>query len=315
MSDWLLPTSQMRAEEERSVDHLGRVVRTAQDFDRFIAEAMPELLDRAALQTKQFLKATDQWADDVVHEKLALRWGYELVERLLAYGRSEAPCRPLFVLDSLMAKFFSQPEPLCYHKALLSPLGRFLDGLAGRAVVSRDALMALYYHFYGLGQTQLSKVLGYGAVESQRVFKNFERWRQSGWQRTMQEVGMTDGDLDALEEQRRRDPAHFNDHASRLIRLVQKHYRKSEPDHYPCLPGDKWGEMYQLDYGHDYRVWHLAFCRECLGQVHELRAEGINGKSPGSVDLHVYPLKKGGHVVPLWDTLKGRETLWNRATN
>lgn len=308
-----MPTH-MSAEDGRTPDTLGRVVRTVQDFDRFVMEAMPDLLDRAALQTKQFLKATDQWADDVAHEKLALRWGYELVERLLAYGRAEVPCRPLFILDSLMAKFFSQPEPLCYHKSLLSPLGRFLDGLACRAVVSRDALIALYYHFYGFGQTQLSRVLGYGTLESQRVFKNFERWRQSGWQRTMQEVGITEPDLDILEEQKRRNPAHFNDQAGRLIRLVQKHYRKSEPDHYPCLPGEKWGDMYQQDYGHDYRVWHLAFCRECLAHVHDLRSEGLNGRVPGSIDLQVYPLKKGGNVVPLWDTLKGREHLWTRTT-
>lgn len=305
----------MMTEEEGSADAPSRVVHTVQEFDRFVTHAMPDLLDRAAMQTRRFLKETDQWADDIVHEKLALRWGYELVERLLAYGRSEVPCRPLFVLDSLIAKFFSQPEPLCYHKALLSPLGRFLEGLAGRAVVSRDALIALYYHFYGLGQTQLSKILGYGSIESQRVFKNFERWRQSGWQRTMNEVGITDTDLDTLEDQKRRNPVQFNDQADRLIRLVQKHYRKSEPNHYPCLPCEKWGEMYHHNYGHDYRVWHLAFCRDCLTHVHDLRGDGLGREPAGRIDLQVYPLKKGGSVIPLWDTLKGREKLWTNTTN
>lgn len=305
----------MSTEEESGADAPSRVVDTAEEFDRFVAHAMPDLLDRAAMQTKRFLKETDQWADDVVHEKLALRWGYELVERLLMYGRSEVPCRPLFVLDSLIAKFFSRPEPLCYHKALLSPLGRFLDGLAGRAVVSRDALMALYHHFYGLGQTQLSKVLGFGSVESQRVFKNFERWRQSGWRRTMNEVGITESDLDLLDDQKRRNPAQFNAQADRLIRLVQKHYRKSEPDHYLCLPVEKWGEMFHEEYGRDYRVWHLAFCRDCLAQVHGLRADSLSRPSTGRIDLQVYPLKKGGSVVPLWDRLQGREQLWTNTTH
>jgi hypothetical protein len=305
----------MPIEEQSGTGAPSRIVSTAEEFDRFVAQAMPELLDRAVTQTKRFLKETDQWNDDVVHEKLALRWGYELVERLLVYGRSEVPCRPVFVLDSLIAKFFSQPEPLCYHKALLSPLGRFLDALAGRAVVSRDALIALYYHFYGFGQTQLSKVLGFGSVESQRVFKNFERWRQSGWQRTMNEVGITEADLDSLDDQKRRNADHFNDQADRLIRLVQKHYRKSEPDHYPCLPCEKWGEMFHQDYGHDYRVWHLAFCRECLAHVRDLRGHALGRESTGRIDLHVYPLKKGSSVIPLWDTLKGRETRWTNTTN
>jgi hypothetical protein len=293
----------------------GRVVSTAEEFDRFVTRAMADLLDHATQQTKRFLKETDQWADDIVHEKLALRWGYELVERLLVSGRNEVPCRPFFVLDSLIAKFFSHPEPLCYHKALLSPLGRFLDGLAGRAVVSRDALMALYYHFYGFGQTQVSKVLGFGSVESQRVFKNFERWRQAGWQRTMHEVGITDRDLELLEEQKRRHPEQFNDQADRLIRLVQKHYRKSEPDHYPCLPGEKWLDLFHRNYGHDYRVWHLALCRECLVRVHSLRGDVFGRDSTARIDLQVYPLRKGGSVVPLWGALKGGDRLWTKTLN
>ena len=46
-------------------------------------------------------------------------------------GRSEVPCRPLFLLDSIVAKQHSRPEPFCYHPDLLTPLGRFLDGLGG----------------------------------------------------------------------------------------------------------------------------------------------------------------------------------------
>jgi hypothetical protein len=108
-------------------------------------------------------------------------------KRFVVFGRTEVPCRPFFLLDSLIAKSFSQPDPLCYHKELLTPVGRFLDGLASRAVVSRDALIALFYHFYGFSQAHVVKLLGFGQAESQRVYKNFERWRQTGWQRTMNE--------------------------------------------------------------------------------------------------------------------------------
>ena len=105
---------------------LSQLVMTVEEYERLMTEALPHLLNHATTQTRRFLRETGQWADDVCHEKLALRWGYELVERFLMYGRTEIPCRPLFFLDSLIAKYFSQPEPFCYDKELLSPLGRFL---------------------------------------------------------------------------------------------------------------------------------------------------------------------------------------------
>ncbi|HQW89916.1 MAG TPA: hypothetical protein PK478_08700, partial [Nitrospira sp.] len=97
---------------------LNNVVTTEREFDELVAKSLPELLDRATGQTKRFLRETNQWGDDITHEKLALRWGYELVERFVVFGRTEVPCRPFFLLDSLIAKSFSQPDPLCYHKEL-----------------------------------------------------------------------------------------------------------------------------------------------------------------------------------------------------
>lgn len=185
---------------------LNHVVTTEREFDELVTKSLPELLDRATGQTKRFLRETNQWDDDITHEKLALRWGYELVERFVVFGRTEVPCRPFFLLDSLIAKSFSQPDPLCYHKELLTPVGRFLDGLASRAVVSRDALIALFYHFYGFSQAHVVKLLGFGQAESQRVYKNFERWRQTGWQRTMNETGLSGSDIASLEEQLRSSP-------------------------------------------------------------------------------------------------------------
>jgi hypothetical protein len=75
---------------------LSVLVATAEEFERFTNDALPELLDRAAAHTRKFLKETGQWADDVGHEKLALRWGHELLERFLVCGRLEVPCRPFF---------------------------------------------------------------------------------------------------------------------------------------------------------------------------------------------------------------------------
>ncbi|HXF91359.1 MAG TPA: hypothetical protein VNK46_01275 [Nitrospiraceae bacterium] len=284
--------------EDRDVaGRLSGIVASAEEFDLFAAEAMPELLDRATGHTKRFLKETGQWENDIAHEKLALRWGYELVERFLVCGRSEVPCRPLFLLDSLIAKYYSQPDPLCYHKDLLSPLGRFLDGLTSRAVVSRDALMALFYHLYGFGQGQVVKILGLGMAESQRVYKNFERWRQSGWQRAVEEIGLTEDELHELEEQKQRHPERVNAETERLIHLLQTHYRKSEPEHYPCLSRQKWDELFGQDYGYDYRVWHLAMCRDCFVEVCDLRYIELNGALKPRIDLHIRPRQKGGVVA------------------
>ncbi len=110
--------------EDRDVaGRLSGIVASAEEFDLFVAEAMPELLDRATGHTKRFLKETGQWENDIAHEKLALRWGYELVERFLVHGRSEVPCRPLFLLDSLIAKYYSQPDPLVLSQGSTVAIG------------------------------------------------------------------------------------------------------------------------------------------------------------------------------------------------
>ena len=198
-------------------------------------------------------------------------------------GRAEVPCRPFLLLDSLIAKYFSQ--------GLLSPLGRFLDGLTSRAVVSRDALMALFYHLYGFGQGQVVKVLGLGAAESQRVYKNFERWRRTGWERAMTEIGITDEDLQEIEDQKHRGK-NFDAETERLIRTIQSHYRKSEPQHFPCLSRQQWTDLFDQGYGYDYRAWHLALCRDCLVEVYLLRQDRTDDRPP-AIDLQVRPLLKG----------------------
>ena len=279
---------------------LSTLVSTVEEFDRLTVEALPELLERATGHARRFLRDTGQWTDDISHEKLALRWGYELLERFLVCGRSEVPCRPFFLLDSIIAKYFSQPEPLCYHKDLLSPLGRFLEGITSRAVVSRDALMALFYHLYGLSQGQVVRILGLGAVESQRVYKNFERWRQTGWQRAVVESGVSETELRQIEDQKHRQPEQLKAEADRLIRLVQTHYRRSEPEHFSCLTNQKWADLFEQDYDYDYRVWHLALCRDCLIDVYDLRQDELAGIQSPQIDLRLRPLQKGGIVTLFW---------------
>ena len=272
-----------------SPGQLDKVVYTSEEFDCAVSQALPVLLDRAANYTKRFLRETGQWSDDIAHEKFVLRWGAEYLERFLVYGRSEVPCRPLFLLESLVARQHSQPEPFCYHPDLLTPMGRFLDGLMARAVISRDALIALFHHCYGLGPREVIAVTGLNGSESQRIYKNFRRWRDSGWQRTMDETGMTDGEVKELVRQQREGRHQFNSEAERLIRFAQAHYRKSEPDHYPCLPRHGWEEMFSEGYGCDYRIWHLALCLDCIQATWGLGSNGSAIAEKPRVELHVQP--------------------------
>jgi hypothetical protein len=272
-----------------TLGRLEEVVSTAEEFDRIVSQALPILLDRATGHTKRFLRETGQWGDDIAHEKFILRRGAEYLERFFVYGRSEVPCRPLFLLDSMVAKQHSLPEPYCYHPDLLAPLGRFLDGIAARAAISRDALMALYHHFYGLSPGEVIAATGLNGSESQRIYKNFRRWRDSGWQRTMDEVGLTDIELKDLLGQQQRSRQRFNSEAERIIRFAQTHYRKSEPDHYPCLSRRQWEEMFAQGYGCDYRIWHLALCLDCVQTVWGLGSNKAMTVKKPEVELHLRP--------------------------
>jgi hypothetical protein len=270
-----------------SPGRLDEVVPTADEFDRVVTQALPILLDRATSYTKRFLRETGQWSDDMAHEKFVLRWGAEYLERFLVCGRSEIPCRPLFLLDSLVAKQLSQAEPFCYHPDLLTPLGRFLDGLVARAVISRDALIALYYHLYGMGPREVIAVTGLNGSETQRIYKNLQRWRDSGWQRTIEEIGFTNAEIQELSMQQQPHHQRLNSEAERIIRFAQTHYRKSEPDHYPCLPRNQWEEMFAQGYGCDYRIWHLALCLDCIQTAWNLGGNGTSAVEKPRVNLHV----------------------------
>ncbi len=280
---------QTMSDRTAAFGRLEEAVSTPEEFDRLVSQALPVLLERTRNHTRRFLKETGQWNEDTAHEKFVLRWSAEYLERFMVYGRSEVPCRPLFLLDSFVAKEHSRPEPFCYHPGSLTVLGRFLDGLAARAVVSRDALIALYYHCYGMGPRDVISVTGLTESEGQRIYKNFRRWRESGWQRTMDEIGMTDEELDELMARAERSGHELNHEAERIIRLAQDHYRKSEPDHYPCLSPREWEAMFSEGYGFDYRLWHLGLCFDCIQMAWGLgRTKTLTIEKP-KLDIRVRP--------------------------
>jgi len=274
------------------IEVMGRledVVSTPEEFDHVVAHALPTLLERTRFSMRRFLRDTGQWTEDTAHEKFVLRWSAEYLERFLLSGRNDVPCRPLYLFDAFVAKLHSRPEPFCYHPELLTPLGRFIDGLVGRAVVSRDALIALYHHCYGMGPRDVIAVTGLGESESQRIYKNFRRWRESGWQRTMEMIGMTDTELEELTTQQERHRHQFAHEAERVIRFAQDHYRKSEPDYYPCPTRREWEAMFSEAYGHDYRLWHLVLCMDCVQQTWELGPKRMPIVEKPRLEIHVRP--------------------------
>jgi hypothetical protein len=283
-----LPSGQMSDGEFANT-----LVKDELDYDQFVSDALPRILDRAAGHVRRFLRGTGQWQDDVDHEKFALRWGYELLERFLLSVHSELPCRPVLLLDSMVAKFLSQPDPLLYQKDLTTPLGRLIDGLAYKAVLSRDALMALFYHFFGYTQGQVERLLALPDTSSHRVYKNFERWRQTGWQQVLNQIGLTESEIARFEDEKRHAGSAFNDEAERLIRMVQNHYRKSEPEHYSCKTAQEWAVLFEENCQFDYRCWHLPMCVACTERVYKLRQRGLEGIPPPRIDLRFRPIARG----------------------
>ena len=265
---------------------LDDVVFTSEEFDQVVSQALPLLLDRATSNIKRFLRETGQWCGDVADEKFVLRWASEYVERFLICGRTEVPCRPLFLLDSLVASQHSKPEPFCYHPQILTPLGRFLDGLTARACISRDALIALYHHCYGLGASEVIAAAALNETESQRIYKNLQRWRESGWRKAMEDLGITKIDLHGISEQLERSPERTNSEARNILRIIQTHYRKTEPDHYHCRSTREWDEMLSEGYGVEYRIWHLALCQNCIQTTWHFRNPSVK---KFQMELHVWP--------------------------
>jgi hypothetical protein len=105
----------------------------------------------------------------------------------------------------------------------------------------------------------------------------------------MDEIGLTKTELAELTSQQQRQRQRFNGEAERLIRVAQAHYRKSEPDHYPCLSRSQWREMFTQGYGCDYRIWHLALCLDCMQTAWGLGSNGSLTEEKPRLELLVRP--------------------------
>lgn len=278
----------------QKIDHpdVRTLVQDALEYDDFIHHFKPVLVDRATNYVAKVLRELDSWENNVGHEKLAIRLGLELVERFSDYGKLKVPCRPILLLDSFLAKSFSLPDFIfSHHEALATPLGAFLEGLISRAVLSRDALVSLFWHLYNLSPSQVIQILGLPEDQTQRIFKNFSRWRKTGWEHTMSMISITDTQLTKLELQTQKEADSLNQKACTFLDLIQPFYRKSEPEHYACLTLEQWTDLYIEGYGQNYRIWHLAMCRHCVMTVGEFRLNSSIPKNPHLTNLRFRPPK------------------------
>ncbi|MCA9451556.1 MAG: hypothetical protein KC584_02850, partial [Nitrospira sp.] len=167
------------------------VINNSEEFKQFIPANFSYFLERSSGLIRRILQDMGQWADNSAHEKLLLRLSFDLVERFIEYCPSQLPCRPALLLDGFISDFFGKPQESKASSTSNPVLYRFLDGLLNRAVLSRDALICLFYHFYGMKPVEVGFLLGLEEGQTQRIYKNFARWRQKGWFQAAEEVGLT----------------------------------------------------------------------------------------------------------------------------
>jgi hypothetical protein len=274
------------------------VITNAEEFKEFIPANFSFFLERSSSLIRRILQDMGQWADNTAHEKLLLRLSFDLVERFIEYCPSQLPCRPSLLLDGFISEFFGKPQESKASTASNPILYRFIDGLLNRAVLSRDALICLFYHLYGMKPVEVGFLLGLEEGQTQRIYKNFARWRQKGWYQAVEEVGLTDQELQALAENQISQPKFFNEEVRNILDTLLPFYRKSDPPYYPCLEDNKWHEMFSEGYGFDYRMWHLPLCHACMNTIANFGDSFLlNTKIP--LDLHISP-----------HSLKEEETLW-----
>ncbi len=256
------------------------------EFEQQLPAKFPIFLERCSNHIKHILQDLGQWTDNIAHEKLLLRLSFDLVEQFLEYCPSQIPCRPDLILDGFVSDFFAKPQ--ASNGEAPSSLKRLLSGMLNRAVISRDGLICLFYHFYGMKPVEVGAFLGLEEGQTQRIYKNFARWRKNGWAQGMQEIGLSMTQVNSLEKQSRTNTEKFNDQALQILENLLPFYRKSEPPYYPCLIEEKWWEMVRENYGFDYRMWHLPLCFPCMQII-------ANGEDPGFPQT---PLKLNLHIIP-----------------
>ncbi|MCA9419820.1 MAG: hypothetical protein KC592_02305 [Nitrospira sp.] len=274
------------------------VINTPEEFKQFIPANFSYFLERSSGLIRRILQDMGQWADNSAHEKLLLRLSFDLVERFIEYCPSQLPCRPSLLLDGFISDFFGRPQESKAASTSNPVLYRFLDGLLNRAVLSRDALICLFYHFYGMKPVEVGFLLGLEEGQTQRIYKNFARWRQKGWFQAVEEVGLTTQDIQSLVEKQVADPEGFQQQVRDNLKELLPFYRKSDPPYYPCLEDTKWHEMFREGYGFDYRMWHLPLCLSCMNVI-TLVGDSFLLNPDVTLNFHVSP-----------HSLKEEEFLW-----
>ncbi len=246
-------------------------IQTHQDFQKRIPVNFPYFLERSSRLIRKILQDMGQWTDNAAHEKLLLRLSFDLVEQFLDYCPSQLPCRPSYILDGFISDYFGKKSEVRLEKDSQVPLYKFLDGLLGRAVMSRDGLISLFFHFYGLKPVEIGMFLGLEEGQTQRIYKNFARWRTKGWRLAISSAKISQSEFKSLVEHHEQNPEIFNAQAREHLESLTNFYRKSDPPYYPCLEESQWHEMFRENYGLDYRMWHLPLCLPCMNIINNFR--------------------------------------------
>jgi hypothetical protein len=264
------------------------VISNTEEFKACLPGNFSYFLERSSSLIRRILQDIRQWADNTAHEKLLLRLSFDLVERFIEYCPSQLPGRPSLLLDSFISGFFGRFEESKVWAVSNPILYRFIDGLLKRAVLSRDALIGLFYHLYGMNPVKVGILLGLEEGERQRIYKNFARWRQKGWCQAIEEAELTDEELHELTETQFSQPALFDEDLRNILDALLPFYRKSDPPYYPCLEERQWHEMFSEGYGFDYRMWHLPFCHSCMNTMSQF-GEGFLPGTLLPLHLHISP--------------------------
>ncbi|MGP0593663.1 hypothetical protein ACTRXD_14160 [Nitrospira sp. T9] len=278
------------------------VINNPEEFKQFIPANFSYFLERSSGLIRRILQDMGQWADNSAHEKLLLRLSFDLVERFIEYCPSQLPCRPSLLLDGFISDFFGRPQESKASSTSNPVLYRYLDGLLNRAVLSRDALICLFYHFYGMKPVEVGFFLGLEEGQTQRIYKNFARWRQRGWFQAADEVGLTTQEVQSLVENQASNPESFHLQVRDNLETLLPFYRKSDPPYYPCLEDAKWQEMFREGYGFDYRMWHLPLCLSCMKVITEV-GDSFLLNPDVTLNFHVSPHSLREEEV-FWPTQK-----------
>ncbi|MDT3779642.1 hypothetical protein PJI16_18940 [Nitrospira sp. MA-1] len=271
------------------------LVTNQEEFQESISADFPFFLERSSGIIKRNLQDMGQWVDDTSHEKSLRRLSFDLVVWFIEYCPSQLPGHPTVLLDGFISDFLERFQESNISLTSNSILYRFIEGLLRRAAVSRDALICLFYHFYGMKPAEVGLLLGLEKGKTLEIYKGFERWRQKGWHQAVEEIGLTDQDLFSLAETQRSQPEVFHENVQKILKPLSPFCRKSEPQYNRCVEEEKWYEMFREGYGCEYRMWHLPLCQSCMHTITKFRdVFWLNATLPSQLHLHISPhvLKK-----------------------